>query len=47
MKEEFGRKLMKKSIELVKGTHWEDVLWPKPVPKEDQEFLKKFWSEWE
>ena len=42
LKTEFGRRLMKRSTEIVKGTHWETVLWPKKQDTRESTFTKKF-----
>jgi len=48
MKEPIGIKIMKRCQELIKGTHWEEALYPKPLERkqiESQKRLKKLFPE--
>lgn len=41
LKTEFGRKLMKKAIEIVRGTEWESVLWDEPKTPDEIKALRQ------
>jgi hypothetical protein len=40
-----GRAIMREALSRIKGTKWEEVLFPKPRSSEDRAFLNSFWRD--
>ena len=45
MREPIGKKMFARCAQEIRGTHWEDILFPKQQTTEDRKLLSKLWVE--